>query len=125
MVLEEAQNFGATRVTPLCLHGLSDELLDLSGGGASSYLEEEVTSQKKKKIRACEREALEFVLELAGPRRRIPAAAVPASARRQEYHPLVKEGGGGDVDISLVCADDLPVPLFAVDSLMRCVLWNK
>jgi hypothetical protein len=103
---------------------LSDELLNLSGGGASSYLEEEVTSQKKK-IRACEREALEFVLELAGPRRRIPAAAVPASARGQEYHPLVKEGGGVDVDISLVRADDLPVPLFAVDSLMRCVLWNK
>lgn len=59
------------------------------------------------------RAAQEFVLELS-------SAGSPRTPRlpEQKRQPLASYN-------ALVQAEDIPVPLFAVDLDMRCVLWNK
>jgi hypothetical protein len=57
------------------------------------------------------RAALEFVAELTGSPR-----AGPDRKALEHHHPN---------DSSLVHADELPVPMFAVDINLRCTFWNR
>lgn len=80
-------------------------ILDTLNGRAGSFgsMERSQTGNED----AYRREALEFVQELAGPR---PVPVVPKHLPSSD---------------AVVFADQLPVPMFAVDCDMRCVLWNK
>ncbi|CAK9198667.1 unnamed protein product [Sphagnum troendelagicum] len=62
-----------------------------------------------------QRAALDFVLELAG---HPPPRCTSSSFMGMQLPPLASGN-------SFVYADELPVPLFAADLNMRCVLWNK
>eukprot|EP00245_Coleochaete_scutata_P015666 TRINITY_DN7073_c0_g2_i1.p1 TRINITY_DN7073_c0_g2~~TRINITY_DN7073_c0_g2_i1.p1 ORF type:complete len:486 (-),score=72.53 TRINITY_DN7073_c0_g2_i1:532-1989(-) len=67
-----------------------------SPGGLESLCGQKDTNQ---------RAALDFVLELAGPRTVVGEK------------PLCSD--------SFICAEELPIPAFAVDRDLRCVLWNR
>ncbi|CAK9225146.1 unnamed protein product [Sphagnum troendelagicum] len=122
--------YGAGRLTPLCTHSLSEQLLDLpsEASPAAAHPNEKMTSQQ---MRAHEQEALEFVLELAGPCRLPMTSSIPAESPLPPHHHqnTLSKTTSGDTCFSpssaFVRADDLPLPLFVVDSRMCCVLWNK
>jgi hypothetical protein len=121
--------YGAGRLTPLCTHSLSEQLLDLpsEASPAAAHPNEKMTSQQ---MRAHEQEALEFVLELAGPCRLPMTSSIPAESPLPPPHHqnTLSKTTSGDTCSSpsaFVRADDLPLPLFVVDSRMCCVLWNK